>query len=175
MTSPDGHFLQVIGNGKGQGTVQMTQRINIQAVAPGAYNGLYGINKFVGTTGIDKVLSEVVSLRISQINGCAFCLDMHCSALRAAGYPQRNLDVLAAWREVEVFSERERAALAWAEAVTLLPGREVPESVYDEARKVFSEEDLVGLTMSVIAINGWNRLNIAFRNQPAFAEEVALV
>ena len=154
----------------------MTQRINVQAVNPGAYNGLFGIGKFVATTGIDKVLGEVVSLRVSQINGCAFCLDMHSTALRAAGYPQRNLDVIAAWREVDgAFSDRERAALAWAEAVTLLPGREVPESVYDEARKVFSEEDLLGLTMSVIAINGWNRLNIAFRNQPAFAEEVALV
>jgi AhpD family alkylhydroperoxidase len=153
----------------------MTQRINIQEVAPTAYHGLYDINKYVATTGIDKVLSEVVSLRVSQINGCAFCLDMHCTELRAAGYPQRNLDVIAAWREVDVFSERERAALAWAEAVTTLPGREVPESVYDEARMVFSEEDLIGLTMSVIAINGWNRLNIAFRNPPAFADEVALV
>ena len=153
----------------------MTQRIDVQTVSPSAYNGLFGIGKYVATTGIDKILAEVVSLRVSQINGCAFCLDMHCTALRKAGYPQRNLDVIAAWREVDVFSDRERAALAWAEAVTLLPDREVPESVYDEARKIFSEEDLVGLTMSVIAINGWNRLNIAFRNPPAFAEEVALV
>jgi AhpD family alkylhydroperoxidase len=154
----------------------MTQRIKAQDVNPAAFNGLFGIGKYVATTGIDKVLAEVVSLRVSQINGCAYCLDMHATALRAAGYPQRNLDVIAAWREVDdVFTDRERAALAWAEAVTTLHNREVPDSVYDEARKIFSEEDLLGLTMSVIAINGWNRLNVAFRNQPAFAGEVAHV
>jgi alkylhydroperoxidase family enzyme len=101
---------------------------------------------------------------------------MHCTALRKSGYPQRNLDVIAAWREVDdVFTDRERAALAWAEAVTTLPNREVPDSVYNQARSVFSEEDLVALTMTVAVINSFNRMNIAFHVQPAFAEEVAHV
>lgn len=152
----------------------MTSRIDILEVAPTSFHGLLGINKFVATTGIDKVLSEVVSTRVSQINGCAVCLDMHATALRENGYPQRNLDVLAAWRDAGdgVFSDRERAALAWAEAVTQLHHNEVPDTIYDEARQVFSDEDLVGLTMAVVAINGWNRLNIAFKRTPAYAGEV---
>jgi AhpD family alkylhydroperoxidase len=153
----------------------MTQRIDIRNIDPASYRGFLEVNKYVGTTGIDNVLVEVVCTRVSQINGCAPCLDMHCTALRKAGYPQRNLDVIAAWREVDVFSERERAALAWAEAVTTLPDREVPDSVYNQARSVFSEEDLVALTMTVAVINSFNRMNIAFHVQPAFAEEVAHV
>lgn len=151
----------------------MTQRIAIESVNPAAYRGFIDVNKYVATTGIDIVLVEVVCLRVSQINGCAPCLNMHNVALRKAGYPQRNLDVIAAWREVDVFSDRERAALGWAETLTLLPNREVPDSVYDEARSIFSEEDLVALTMTVGVINCFNRMNIAFRIQPAFAEEVA--
>jgi AhpD family alkylhydroperoxidase len=153
----------------------MTPRIEIRNVDPAAYRGFLEINKFVSTTGIDKILSELVCTRVSQINGCAPCLDMHCTALRKEGYPQRNLDVLAAWREVDIFTDRERAALAWAEAMTTLPNREVPDAVYEQARSVFSEEEMVGLSMAVAVINSANRLNIAFRTRPAFAEEVVHV
>ncbi|MEJ7839261.1 MAG: carboxymuconolactone decarboxylase family protein [Thermomicrobiales bacterium] len=146
----------------------MEQRIDLMATAPGAMNSVLGIVKYLSTTNIDKTLNEVVSMRVSQINGCAYCLNMHATALRAKGYPQRNLDLLTAWREVDVYSVRERTALTWAEAVTLLPNKEVPDDVYEEVRKIFDEKDLGDLTLAITTINTFNRFNIAFRNPPDF-------
>jgi AhpD family alkylhydroperoxidase len=127
---------------------------------------MMGLHMFVRNCGLDHSLLELVKLRASQINGCAHCIDMHTKELRADGESEQRLYLLNAWRESPFYSERERAALAWTEAVTLLADSQVPDDVYEEARKAFSEEELVNLTMAVIAINGANRLNVAFRTVP---------
>jgi AhpD family alkylhydroperoxidase len=145
----------------------MKQRINYPTVEPKSLQAMLRLSQYPASAGLDEQLHELVSLRVSQINGCAFCLDMHANALRRAGYPQRNLDLLTAWREVDGYTDVERAALAWAEVVTKLPHNEVPDSEYEAAREVFNENELIALTMAVVAINGWNRLNIAFRTPPA--------
>ena len=106
-------------------------------------------------------------MRVSQINGCAYCLDMHSKDLRAAGETEQRLYLLSAWREVSFYTEKERAALEWAEAVTLLKDREVPDEVYQNARAQFSEEELIDLTMAVTAINSWNRINVSFPDTEA--------
>jgi len=115
---------------------------------------------------LDPSLIELVKMRSSQINGCAYCIDMHSKDARAAGETEQRLYALNAWRETPFFSDRERAALAWTEAVTLVSEGHVPDDVYAEASKQFSEEELVNLTMAVVAINGWNRIAIAFRAVP---------
>jgi len=115
---------------------------------------------------LDPSLIELVKMRSSQINGCAYCIDMHSKDARAAGETEQRLYALNAWRETPFFSDRERAALAWTEAVTLVSEGHVPDEVYAEASKQFYEEELVNLTMAVVAINGWNRLAIAFRAVP---------
>ena len=125
-----------------------------------------GLHMFVRNCGLDHALLELVKLRASQLNGCAHCIDMHTKELRADGESEQRLYLLNAWRESPFYSERERAALAWTEAVTLVAESQVPDDVYDEARKQFSEEELVNLTMALVAINAANRLNIAFRTMP---------
>jgi len=114
---------------------------------------------------LEKALG-LLEFRVSQINGCAYCLDMHSKDLRAAGETEQRLYLLEAWRESPFYTDRERAALAWAEAVTLVTEGHVPDEVFAQARKQFSEEELANLTLAVVAINGWNRLNIAFRTMP---------
>ncbi|HPP99112.1 MAG TPA: carboxymuconolactone decarboxylase family protein, partial [Ottowia sp.] len=114
-------------------------------------------------SGLEHSLLELVKTRVSQINGCAYCLDMHTKDARAAGETEQRLYLLPAWRETGLYTPRERAALAWAEAVTRLTDQHVPDAVYDEARRHFDEKALVDLTLAVIAINGWNRLSIAFQ------------
>jgi AhpD family alkylhydroperoxidase len=114
----------------------------------------------------DTVLLHLVKMRASQINGCAYCLAMHARELRESGEREDRIYVLDAWRETSWFTDRERAALAWTEAVTILPNNEVPDTVFERARAQFSEQELADLTLIAIAINGWNRINIAFRNQP---------
>lgn len=141
----------------------MKQRINAFEKAQGAVKAMYGLNVYLAKSSIEKSLLDLIDLRVSQINGCAYCLDMHSKDLRASGESEQRLHVLAAWRDAPFYSDRERAALAWAEAVTTLPNRNVPDDVYEEARKEFSEEELIELTMGVIAINSYNRINIAFR------------
>src|SRR5262249_46279695 len=121
---------------------------------------------YADKSGLEHSLLNLVYFRVSQINGCAYCLDMHSKDLRAAGESEQRLYVLEAWRESPFYSDRERAALAWAEAVTILPDKEVPDDVYAQARAQFSEEELVNLTLAVTAINSWNRLNVAFRTTP---------
>ena len=114
--------------------------------------------------GLPPELIELVDYRVSQINGCAFCLDMHSKDFRARGGTEQRLYMVSAWREAaHLYSDRERAALAWAEAVTRLADNEVPDAVYEEARAQFSEAELAQLTLAIVTINGWNRLNIAFR------------
>ena len=118
------------------------------------------------TPGLDRRLHELVKIRASQINGCAYCLAMHTRDARKAGESDERMHLLAAWREAPIYSARERAALAWTEAVTKISDHHVPDEVYDEARHHFSEKELVDLTAAVIAINAWNRVAIAFRPTP---------
>lgn len=140
----------------------MPNRARYASVAPGAHRAMLALEEYINSCGLEPVLLDLVRLRASQLNGCAFCLDMHAKDLRAAGETEQRVYLLDAWRETTFYSERERAALAWAEAVTLLPGREVSDEAYEQARGQFSEAELANLTLAVVAINGWNRLNIAF-------------
>ncbi|HVA13473.1 MAG TPA: carboxymuconolactone decarboxylase family protein [Stellaceae bacterium] len=147
----------------------MEARLNPYKLAPGAYQALSAMQKYVGECGLEPALMELVKTRASQINGCAFCLAMHTRDARKAGESEQRLYLLDAWREAPLYSARERAALAWTEAVTLVANGHVPDSIFAEARREFSETELVNLTMAVIAINGWNRMAIAFRAQPQIA------
>lgn len=144
----------------------MKARMDFRKASPQADKAMMGLHMFVRNCGLDHSLLELVKLRASQLNGCAHCIDMHTKELRADGESEQRLYLLNAWRESPFYSDRERAALAWAEAVTLLPHSEVPDDVYEQARAQFGEEELVNLTMALVAINGANRLNIAFRTVP---------
>jgi AhpD family alkylhydroperoxidase len=141
----------------------MSQRFDVSAVAPEGYQAMFGLTADAKKAGLGEVLVELVKIRVSQINGCAFCLAMHVALGRKLGLTDDRMHLLAVWREAPVFSERERAALAWSEAVALLPGGDVPDAVYEEARRHFSERELAGLAMAVVQIGGWNRLMIASR------------
>lgn len=140
----------------------MKSRLNLFMKGPKAVESLLGINTYLKNGSVDKGLLELVDYRVSQINQCAFCLDMHSKELRALGETEQRLYTLDAWKETPFFTDRERAALGWAEAVTAC---EVTDEVYETAKEQFSDEELVDLTMAVCAINTWNRLNIAFPNK----------
>jgi AhpD family alkylhydroperoxidase len=144
----------------------MKARLDFRKASPSADKAMSALHAFVRTCGLDHGLLELVKLRASQLNGCAHCIDMHTKELRADGESEQRLYLLNAWRESPQYSERERAALAWTEALTLVTEDHVPDEVYEEVRRQFSEEELVNLTMAVVAINGANRLNIAFRTVP---------
>ena len=144
----------------------MKQRLNYAEVGRGAFKAMYGLEAYLAKCGLEPSLLHLLKFRVSQINGCAYCLDMHSKDLRAAGESEQRLYLLDAWREAPFYTERERAALAWAEAVTLVTEGHVPDEVYEQARAAFNEEELVNLTLAVVAINGWNRLSIAFRVEP---------
>jgi AhpD family alkylhydroperoxidase len=144
----------------------MKARLDFRKASPQGEKAMMGLHMFVHNCGLDHSLLELVKLRASQINGCAHCMDMHTKELRADGESEQKLYLLSAWRESPFYSDRERAALAWAEAVTLVADSQVPDDVYEEARKHFSEEELVNLTFALVAINGANRLNVAFRTIP---------
>jgi AhpD family alkylhydroperoxidase len=137
-----------------------------QKVAPGVSQAMSQLERYVRESGLERTLLELVKTRASQINGCAFCLDMHTKDARARGESEQRLYALSAWRETPFYSERERAALAWTEAVTLISETHVPDDVYELAREQFSEQELANLTLAIIAINGWNRLAISFRTVP---------
>lgn len=142
----------------------MTQRLNYQTASPDAFRTMLQMEKQVHHSGLEASLLELVKTLASQLNGCAWCLDMHTKDARAAGESEQRLYLLAAWRDAPIYTPRERAALAWTEAVTqLASARDVPDAVYEEARRHFDEKALVDLTLAIIAINGWNRLNVAFR------------
>jgi len=144
----------------------MKARLDFRKASPQGEKAMMGLHMFVRNCGLDHSLLELVKLRASQLNGCAHCIDMHTKELRADGESELRLYLLNAWRESPFYTERERAALGWTEAVTLLPDRQVADDVYDAARKQFSEEELANLTVAIVAINGANRLNIAFRTVP---------
>jgi AhpD family alkylhydroperoxidase len=140
-------------------------RIDYAKAAPGAVEAMHGLEKYVAQSGLKPSLLELVKLRASQINGCAFCVDMHTKDARARGETEQRLYAVVVWRDTPFFTERERAALAWTEAITQVSWQHVPADVYELARRHFSEKELVDLTLAIIAINGWNRLSIAFRRE----------
>jgi AhpD family alkylhydroperoxidase len=144
----------------------MAERIDSSKVAPGAYRAMFGLEKYVRESGLELSLLDLVKLRASQINGCAYCLDMHWKDARARGESEQRLYSLDAWRETSYYTQRERAALAWTEALTLIAATHVPDDLYEQVRQHFREEELVNLTLAVVAINGWNRLAISFRTEP---------
>ncbi|HZW30472.1 MAG TPA: carboxymuconolactone decarboxylase family protein [Isosphaeraceae bacterium] len=144
----------------------MEPRIDYGKVAPGAVAAMRALEAYVRQSGLEPGLLELVRVRASQINGCAYCIDMHTKDARARGESEQRLYELVAWRETPFYTERERAALAWTEAVTRIADGPVPDAVYEQARAHFSEKELVDLTMAIVAINGWNRLAVSFRAVP---------
>jgi AhpD family alkylhydroperoxidase len=152
----------------------MKERVDWVKAAPDVYQSMLGVHKHLLQSGLDEKLIDLISLRASQINHCAYCIDMHWKDLRALGESEQKLYMLSAWREWPEFSAREQAALEWTESLTLLTEGFVSDEVYEKARAQFSEAELANLTLAVVAINGWNRLNVAFRRpagtyQPAKA------
>jgi AhpD family alkylhydroperoxidase len=143
----------------------MKQRIDISKHA-GTRQAMLALQRHVNESGLERSLLELVKMRASQINGCGYCLDMHSKDARAEGETEQRLYLLDAWREAPFYTDRERAALEWTEAVTKITEGHVPDAVYESVRAHFSEEELVHLTLAVVAINGWNRLMIAFRAEP---------
>lgn len=141
----------------------MKSRLDYKSVSPDAIKAMWGLESYVRNCGIEHSLLELVKTRASQINGCAYCIDMHTKDARARGETEQRLYALSAWNEAPFFTERERAALAWTEAVTRIADTRAPDDVYEVARKHFSEKELVDLTLAIVAINGWNRLAISFR------------
>jgi len=141
----------------------MESRLDYRSVAPGALDAMLGLERYTDASGLEPLLLELVKMRASQLNGCAYCLDMHSKDARAAGESEQRLHVLSAWPEAPFYSERERAALAWTEAVTLISANDVTDALYQQVREHFAEKELVDLTLAIIAINGWNRLAIPFR------------
>ena len=144
----------------------MSERLHYQTTATDTYQALIGVHQHLTKVFPDAKLRALIDLRVSQINGCAFCLDMHANEARHAGESQQRLDCLAAWREAPFFTDRERAALAWAESLTLIADTHAPDDVYAEVRKHFPEKELVDLTAAIGMINLWNRLSIGFRSEP---------
>jgi AhpD family alkylhydroperoxidase len=144
----------------------MQARIEYSQVAQGALKAMLGLETYIRRCGLERSLLELVKTRASQINGCAFCIDMHWKDARAAGETEQRLYSLSAWREAPFYTDRERAALEWTEAVTLVAETHVPDDVYDRVRAHFGEEELVNLTTAVVTINAWNRLAVSFRSVP---------
>jgi AhpD family alkylhydroperoxidase len=145
----------------------MKARLNPSAASAEAYEAMRALSAYTHNCGLEHSLLELVKMRGSQINGCAFCLNMHAKDARRAGESEERLYLLDAWREAPIYTPRERAALAWTEALTLVTQGHVPDEVYEEARKHFTAEELVKLTLAVTVINSWNRICIAFRVMPA--------
>src|ERR1700688_2629871 len=144
----------------------MKPRLNAYQAAPDTIKALGALEAHAQGTGLEQSLIELVKTRASQINGCAFCINMHTQDARKHGETEQRLYLLSAWREAPVYSDRERAGLAWTEAVTLISKTHAPDDVYDEVRKHFSEAETVNLTMLIATINAWNRLAISFRAVP---------
>jgi AhpD family alkylhydroperoxidase len=144
----------------------MNARIDLRKVNPGIIQAMLGLEKQVSKAGLDYKLLELVRMRASKINGCAVCLDMHSKDARANGETEQRLIGVDVWRETPYYSERERAALEWTEALTLVSETRVPDDVYERVREQFSEDELVHLSLAIVSINGWNRLNIAARTVP---------
>lgn len=144
----------------------MQSRLNIQKVAPQAFRAMLGLETYIRNSGLEPALLTLVKLRASQINGCAFCIDLHTKDARADGESEQRLYALSVWRETPFFTDRERAALAWTEAVTLINETHAPDEVYSAVRQRFTDDEIVNLTMAIVTSNGWNRISIAFRTIP---------
>ena len=144
----------------------MPVRIDAKTEAAGPLKAMLGLEQYLRTSGLDESLRLLVKLRASQMNGCGYCIDMHWKELRALGENEQRLYSLDAWRECSYYTVRERAALTWTEAVTQITDGHVPDAVYDEVRPHFTGKELADLTLEIVAINGWNRLNIAARTEP---------
>jgi AhpD family alkylhydroperoxidase len=143
----------------------MAPRIDYTKVGSGALRAMYGLEKYLAESSIEKPLRELIKVRASQINGCAYCIDMHWKDARAGGETEQRLYGLVAWREAPYYTERERAALAWTEELTLIAEHHVSDKLYEQARRQFSEQELVDLTLAVVTINAWNRIAISFRSE----------
>jgi AhpD family alkylhydroperoxidase len=144
----------------------MQARLDFRNIAPGAVKTMLGIEAYLAKCGLERRLIHLVKMRASQINGCAYCLDMHSKDARAEGETEQRLYALDAWHETPFYTQRERAALAWTDALTLVAQTHAPDDVYQAARAEFSEQELADLTLAVVAINGWNRISIGFRTEP---------
>lgn len=144
----------------------MEPRYDYAKAAPGAYHAMLGLEKYLHDCSLEQPLIHLIKLRASQINGCAFCIDMHWKDLRAIGENEQRLYSLDAWRECPYYSDRERAALEWTEAVTLITDGHVPDDLYERVRAVFKENEVADLTIAVATINAWNRIAIASRAEP---------
>jgi AhpD family alkylhydroperoxidase len=144
----------------------MEQRLDFYKANPAAIKALIGVEERIGKSALEKSLTELVRLRASQINGCAYCVDMHTTDARKGGETERRLATAVVWRETPFFTDRERAALEWTEALTLVSQEHVPDAVWNAVRPHFSDEELVDLTLLVSAINAWNRFAISFRKLP---------
>lgn len=144
----------------------MNPRIEYRKVAPGAMAAMSGLERYLDECGLEPSLLDLVKLRASQINGCAYCIDMHTKDARARGESEQRLYALSAWRETPFYTERERAALAWTETLTLVTDGHAPDEVYESVRRQFTEKELTDLTLAIVAINGWNRFAIGFRAVP---------
>jgi len=141
----------------------MTMRLNYGVVAPEAVEAMMGLEKAVQDMGLEASLVHLIKLRASQINGCAFCINMHSQEARADNETQQRLDLLSVWRETNLFSDREKAALAWTEALTLVADTNAPDVDYGPVEAQFNEKERVALTLAIAAINGWNRFSVGFR------------
>lgn len=144
----------------------MTERLNYMAAFPEGIHAVRGVEKAVRGSGLEASLLELIKTRASQLNGCAYCIDMHTKDARAAGETEQRLYALSAWRETSFFTPRERAALAWTEAITNIQQGHAPDDLYEEVRREFDEAELVRLTLAITQINTWNRIAIAFRAEP---------
>jgi AhpD family alkylhydroperoxidase len=144
----------------------MSSRVDYGKTSPDGMAAMRGLESYVRQCGLELALLELVRLRASQINGCAYCVDMHTKDARAAGETEQRLYAVSVWEEAPFFTERERAALAWTEGVTRVGDSRVPDALYESVREYFGEKELVDLTLAIVAINGWNRLAVSFRTVP---------
>jgi AhpD family alkylhydroperoxidase len=145
----------------------MQARLDFYGASPDAIKAMLALEAHINKCGLEKSLVELVRLRASQINGCAYCVDMHSADARKGGETERRLAAVVVWRETPFFTDRERAALAWAESLTLVNQTHVPDATWEEVRPHFSDAELSDLTLLIAAINGWNRFAVAFRKLPA--------
>ncbi len=148
-------------------------RLDVTKISPDLYKAMASLEKYVDASGLEQKLLDLVKIRASQINGCAYCIAMHVAEARRLGEHDDRIHLLSVWREAPIYSARECAALTWTEAVTKLTNGEVADSAYETVRAQFTEAEIAALTYSIVAINGWNRLCIAFRMEPEISREVA--
>jgi AhpD family alkylhydroperoxidase len=151
----------------------MSARINYQNASPTAVKAMLQLQAAVNHSGLEQSLIHLVKIRASQINHCAYCIDMHTKEARASGETEERLYLLDAWRETSYYTDRERAALLWTETLTLLPEKGAPDEVFEQVREEFDETELVNLTLAIVSINGWNRFGVGFHMDPGSTEDAA--